>query len=155
AKDLVKACDAGTIGQWAHRWIAALGEDMIAAGHPRARQTMDRAPGEVAEFAARHLSGDCKLAKAQFILARSHGFTTWPRFAEHIERLKSPTDQAAFEAAADAIIAGDEAKLGALLSDHPDLVRAKSAREHGATLLVYTAANGVEGYRQVTPPNIV
>ena len=28
-------------------------------------------------------------------------------------------------------------------------------REHGATLLHYVAANGIENYRQKTPPNIV
>ena len=28
-------------------------------------------------------------------------------------------------------------------------------REHAATLLHYTSANGVEGYRQKTPPNAV
>ncbi len=138
AKDLVKACADGTIDAWADRWI-----------------TKDRSASQVAEFAARHLGGDCQLAKAQFIVARSHGFTTWPRFVEHLERLASPTDQAAFEAAVDAIVGGDEATLARLLAEHPGLVRAKSAREHGATLLVYTAANGVEGYRQKTPPNIV
>ena len=138
AKDLVKACDAGAIDAWADRWIRNA-----------------RSAAQVSEFAARHLAGECQLARAQFVIARSHGFTTWPRFVEHIERVLSPTDDAAFEQAADAIIAGDEATLAGLLAEHPALIRAKSSREHGATLLVYTAANGVEGYRQKTPPNIV
>ena len=30
----------------------------------------------------------------------------------------------------------------------------RSTREHGATLLHYVSANGVEGYRQVSPNNI-
>jgi len=50
---------------------------------------------------------------------------------------------------------GDTGALGALLAADPALVRAWSSRRHGATLLVYTAANGVEQYRQKTPPNIV
>jgi ankyrin repeat protein len=35
------------------------------------------------------------------------------------------------------------------------LIRARSAREHRCTLLHYVSANGVEGYRQVTPKNAV
>lgn len=58
-----------------------------------------------------------------------------------------------FETAADAIVTGDEAALKALLAAQPDLVRARSQRDHHATLLHYIAANGVEGERQKTPPN--
>jgi ankyrin repeat protein len=61
----------------------------------------------------------------------------------------------AFEAAADAIVAGDLATLERSLRDDPSLVHARSTREHGATLLHYVAANGVENDRQKTPPNIV
>src|SRR5213075_1533443 len=39
------------------------------------------------------------------------------------------------------------------LRRHPELIRARSAREHHATLLHYVSANGVEGYRQKSPPN--
>ena len=59
---------------------------------------------------------------------------------------------AAFDAAADAVIDGDEAVLQSLLSAHPDLIRARSPR-HGATLLHYISANGVEKERQGTPAN--
>jgi len=62
--------------------------------------------------------------------------------------------QVVFDAAADAVVDGDEAGLKALLRAHPDLVRARSAR-HGATLLHYIAANGVEDERQRTPANAV
>jgi ankyrin repeat protein len=61
----------------------------------------------------------------------------------------------AFESAADAIINGDAATLRRLLSEDPQLVRARSEREHHATLLHYCAANGVEESRQKTPGNIV
>jgi hypothetical protein len=60
-----------------------------------------------------------------------------------------------FERAADAIIAGDLAALERLLSEHADLVNARSGREHEATLLHYVSANGVEDDRQRTPANIV
>ena len=50
---------------------------------------------------------------------------------------------------------GDIATLRELLRADPSLVHARSARPHAATLLIYTAANGVEEERQKTPPNIV
>jgi ankyrin repeat protein len=42
-----------------------------------------------------------------------------------------------------------------LLREHSDLARARSSRRHQATLLHYVSANGIEGYRQKTPANIV
>jgi hypothetical protein len=58
-----------------------------------------------------------------------------------------------FEAAADAVVEGRLAALQALLRDQPSLATARSQREHHATLLHYVAANGVEQYRQKSPPN--
>ena len=60
-----------------------------------------------------------------------------------------------FEEAVDAIVSGDLARLRQLLSESPDLVRARSTREHHSTLLHYVSANGVEDVRQKTPENIV
>jgi ankyrin repeat protein len=45
--------------------------------------------------------------------------------------------------------------LRRMLQQNPELVRARSSRRHAATLLHYIGANGVEGYRQQTPPNAV
>jgi ankyrin repeat protein len=56
---------------------------------------------------------------------------------------------------ADAQFLSDLPALEALLRASPDLVRARSARGHRATLLHYVAANGVEDFRQLTPPNAV
>ena len=64
-------------------------------------------------------------------------------------------DYANFEAAADAIVSGDLARLRGLVESDPGLLHARSARPHHATLLIYTTANGVEDERQKTPPNIV
>ena len=94
------------------------------------------------------------LADAQRVVAREHGFESWPGFASHVEALAyRDAPVARFEAAADAIVAGDEATLHELLRDHPALVRARSTRAHHATLLHYVAANGVEDFRQRTPDN--
>ena len=96
------------------------------------------------------------LADAQFFLAREHGFLSWPKFAEQLRALENALPPAAdFEAAADAIVAGDERELSALLRKDPPLVKGRSLREHHSTLLHYCSANGVEDYRQKTPQNIV
>ena len=60
-----------------------------------------------------------------------------------------------FEEAVDAIVSGDLRGLRTLISEAPDLVRARSPREHHSTLLHYVSANGVEDFRQKTPQNIV
>ncbi|HWC74459.1 MAG TPA: ankyrin repeat domain-containing protein [Gemmatimonadales bacterium] len=152
AKDLVKACAAGTreIARWADRWMASL----LAGSDKR---HIDRAAAGVEEFAIRALrrvDRSCVLADAQFVLAHSHGFTTWAAFVSHLEALAhTGTGAAAFEAAAEAIVRGDEQTLRELLRHKPDLIRARSTREHNATLLHYVSANGVESYRQKSPPN--
>lgn len=60
-----------------------------------------------------------------------------------------------FETAVEAIVRGDVITLRRLLRDDPSLVFARSSRPHRATLLHYTAANGVEDERQMTPANAV
>jgi len=60
-----------------------------------------------------------------------------------------------FETAVEALIHGEATTLRLLLDQHPDLIRARSARPHKAHLLHYIGANGVEDERQVTPPNAV
>jgi hypothetical protein len=101
-------------------------------------------------------SANLALADAQVVIAREHGFESWPRFAEHIEGLSrkhSPVSR--FEAAVDAVVTGDEQQLEQLLGEHPELIRERSMRAHHATLLNYVGANGVEHYRQKTPKNTV
>lgn len=96
------------------------------------------------------------LADAQWVIAREHGFESWPKFVKHIEglsRANSPVSR--FELAADAIVTGDLMRLERLLRDDPKLVHARSTREHEAPLIHYVAANGVEDFRQKTPKNIV
>ena len=101
-------------------------------------------------------AGRCTLAGFQLLVARSHGFASWPKFSRHLKELSSrnsPVSQ--FETAVDAIVSGDSAALGQLLRENPDLVRMRSNREHRSTLLHYVSANGVEDFRQKTPRNIV
>jgi hypothetical protein len=96
------------------------------------------------------------LADAQFFLAREHGFPSWPKFAEQVRALENKQSTVTnFEAAVDAIVAGDQQALEALLRNDPALARARSLRDHHSTLLHYCSANGVEDFRQKTPENIV
>jgi hypothetical protein len=158
AKDLVKACRSGeptAIRAWATRWIDRLA---TLQRRPKTLQTaddMDAIAGRVAAFAGRQFAGGkCSVATAQFVIARAHGFASWPKFASHLKALHDRTSPiAAFEAAAAAVVSGDTRTLGRLLRAHPRLTHARSTREHGATLLHYVSANGVEGYRQLSPEN--
>jgi hypothetical protein len=96
------------------------------------------------------------LADAQLVIAREHGFESWPRFAKHVQgltRQNSPVSR--FETAVEAVVAGETAKLEQLLGEDPELVRERSTFLHHATLLHYVGANGVENYRQKTPKNAV
>jgi ankyrin repeat protein len=95
-------------------------------------------------------------ADARSILTREHYFESFEELAEHLEALRRKDSAVAvFELAVDAVVAGDERTLKQLLHDHPELVHARSPRTHHATLLHYVGANGVESWRQATPPNAV
>jgi hypothetical protein len=103
-------------------------------------------------------SAKLDLADAQLVIARWYSFENWARLVEWVEA--APVSK--FESAVEAVIAGDVATLERLLRENPDLVRARSTLVthhdppvHGATLLHYVAANGVEGFRQKTPANAV
>lgn len=161
AKDLVRAAitSKDDIRMWAERWIAALMRQSELGTTKNLSVRMGSWSRGVAEYATKELRGSPRpatLTKAQFVIARCQGFESWPKFSKHLQQLaesKSPTSQ--FEAAADAIVNGDSARLGRLLRENPGLIRERSRREHGAMLLHYTSANGIEGYRQKTPKNIV
>jgi ankyrin repeat protein len=165
AKDLVKACksrEPDAIRAWAGRWIEALVKLVGLKITPELPVRVETWVDQVEEFARRKLSdpdsqaAKCSLADAQFVIARSHGFESWPRFTRHLEGLtRGSSAVSQFELAADAIVSGDLGTLRQLLRENPELIRARSSREHEATLLHYVSANGVEGYRQRTPKNVV
>jgi hypothetical protein len=158
AEELAAACRSGedAIQSWASQWVAQLLDVDPNATEPNARYTKRRV-NDIAEFArARMTAAACTVTEAQFVIARTLGFTSWATLLRHIG---APSGQgseiSAFERAADAIVTGDLTGLERLLAAHPALVRTRSTREHGATLLHYVSANGVENYRQKTPANIV
>jgi len=165
AKDLVEACRSGAaeaIRDWAVNWLETLARLRRVTITADVRAEMNRQLDQIEPFARAQLTGskdrgaNCRLTAAQFVIARVHGFESWPRFARHVDglvRAASPVSN--FEAAAEAIVTGDTATLKRLLRDDPALIRARSTREHRATLLHYVAANGVEHDRQISPANAV
>ena len=175
AKDLVKACKeagepgstsggADSVSAWAEEWAGAWIDALVRLSgiqlDPQLPVRVERWIDDVAGFAQRQLAGNerrCALADAQFVIARSHGFESWPKFARCLDALAhgAASSESRFESAADATVAGDAAALNRLLREEPALIRMRSMREHGATLLHYVSANGIEGYRQRTPRNIV
>lgn len=135
--------DPAAVHNWAIRWVDEhKAARMVERWHELVRTNSN---------AARKT-----LTSAQFFLAREHGFASWPKFARHVESMaREGSAVSNFEAAADAIVNGDLAALRRLLERDPALARARSTRDHHSTLLHYVSANGVEDYRQKSPPNIV
>ena len=160
AKDLTAAAHSrnpGAIREWAMSWFKRLAK---LVGIPFAdfeQATLDKMAG-LFEAAVREAGARSpfRLADAQHIIARSHDFLSWGEFAGQLERPFRGTSRGReFDAAADAIVGGDLETLTSLLRAHPALIRARSARAHRCTLLHYVAANGIEDWRQKTPPNAV
>jgi ankyrin repeat protein len=159
AKELLRAAkstDPDAIGNWSTNWVKGLVERSGIKITPQLPVRTDGWIRDVANFAQAKLGDDRKLSNAQFVIARSYGFPSWPKFIRHIHNLTATDSlEAQFEAAADAIVIGDVSRLKQVLRENPGLTRHRSTREHRATLLHYCSANGVEGYRQKTPNNIV
>lgn len=159
AKDLAKACrseDAQAIRAWASQWVRDLIAYQPEVPGGRSEKEFQRQIDQVAAFARDRLArADCGLSQAQFVIARAHGFLSWPKLAQHLDAMKQQRSSVSdFERAADAIVSGNLHELERLLAADPGLVHARSTREHQATLLHHVSANGIENYRQVTPANI-
>jgi hypothetical protein len=145
----------------AHRGADPAAIDLFHRKHPRfldekIRWLPKAIPGSEIRDAA--LSpGDARLA-----IARYYDFLDWAWLTVWVEGVSRDGPVFKFESAVEAVVNGDLAALEEALRSDPDLVRARSSRVccfdppvHRATLLHYVAANGVEAYRQKTPPNAV
>lgn len=160
AKALVAAAnsaDPEAVRVWATDWLTALTKALGWDVTPFIQDSFDRAlDGVRRAVEARntaHRDARFSLADAQHVIARAHSYETWADFAREVEAISA--DRSDFERAADAIVTGDLDALDELLSANPALVKEHSARKHRARLLHYVAANGVEDFRQRTPPNAV
>ena len=102
------------------------------------------------------------LDDARLTIARYYDFLDWSSLAASVEAISQEGTVSEFESAVETVVDGDLVALQDALRRAPRLVRARSNRVccfdppvHRATLLHYVAANGVEAYRQKTPPNAV
>lgn len=137
AKALFAALQSGDEeAEWSFKWM-----------HPRFR-------GKGVEDVRTERS-ELTLADAQLLVAREYFFDTWQDLAAFSDAVRKDPDVIRFETAVDAIVSGDIETVRRLLREHPGLIHERSRRIHHATLLHYTAANGVEGVRQKTPANAV
>jgi len=143
AKDLLKAHGARDAGA----------AQRIREFHPRFHKAAD-----VAIFSAR-----LKLSDAQLTIAREHGYASWPRLRQRIEK-PTPADgpdhiqNATFRQAVDLLDAGDVEGLHKHLREHPRLVHQHVSFEgvnyfRNPTLLEFVAENPVR--RGALPANIV
>ena len=153
------AAASGTGDSPAPPW--KLAEDAVIRGDAEALAALLREHGDALRhahpstwwggLAPSYAEGD-----APAIIAREHFFADWNAFAAFAAARRDPRSPIArFEAAADAIVSGDRETLIRLLREDPELVRARSARRHRATLLHYVGSNGIEGFRQRAPKNLV
>lgn len=142
----------------------------------KARQAADpQANQRIREFHPRfHRATDAQigaaafsLGDAQLVIAREYSFPSWAKLKASVargdyvdpsvpyhERIPDPV----FRRAVDAMDAGDEAGLRAVLTEHPELVRQRVFFEHGAyfgrpTLLAFVAENPIR--HGAMPPNVV
>jgi hypothetical protein len=87
--------------------------------------------------------------QAREAIAHWHWFESWA----DVRRDESVLVDPLFEAAADAIVAGEADVLAGLINRAPEIVYARSPFGHHATLLQHVAANGIEASRQWQSPS--
>lgn len=83
-------------------------------------------------------------------IACEYGFGEWP----DVEDQGGRAYDVDFERAVDDLLSGRHQELHSKLSQQPGLISRTSRYGHRATLLHYSAANGVEVWRQKVPQNL-
>ena len=160
AKELVSAANTENptaVRDWAMAWFPRLAKLIGIDFASFEQDTLEKMIGQFETHVAKKIAKEpYSLSDAQWLLARVHDFQNWTEFSGHLGHpFKGPAKGREFDAAVDAIVSGDLATLVSLVRAQPELIRARSSRPHRSTLLHYVAANGVENWRQKTPPNAV
>lgn len=91
-----------------------------------------------------------KLEDCRHAIANEYGFSTW----NDVLALENTHYNMEFEFCVNSLLEGDTEALKNRLEAKPDLITSKSEYGHKATLLHYTASNGVELWRQKVPMNL-
>ncbi|MEM9836897.1 MAG: hypothetical protein AAF828_10365 [Bacteroidota bacterium] len=92
-------------------------------------------------------SREWRLADAQLIIAREHGYIDFTDITGYYDPI--------FERFINLLLAGEFAPVKSLLKEYPHIVHTRSSYGHRATALHYLAANGVETRRQQVPLQLV
>ena len=145
----------------AHRAADPAAIDLFHRKHPRfLDEKIKWRPKFISDTEIRDAA--LSLDDARLSVARYYDFLDWTSLVAHVQMVLRDSPVFEFESAVEAVVSGDLAALEDALRRDPALVRARSSRVccfdppvHHATLLHYVAANGVEAYRQKTPPNAV
>ncbi|HEX3648943.1 MAG TPA: hypothetical protein VHV49_10975 [Pseudonocardiaceae bacterium] len=133
--------DAATVP--VEQWVTLQAEllcDAVDRGDPAAT--------DVLSFAGVAPGSPFDLDTARLAVAKDHWYADWADALVHGQDVVHTR----FEAAADAIHAGDVDALRRLLDEQPSLVAMRSPFPHRQTLLHHVAANGIEVERQVHSP---
>ena len=93
---------------------------------------------------------DLDLTDCQWTIACEYGFKSW----EDVLDLRKTEYNRPFEEAVDHLLGGNFQELQALIRTYPNIITASSQYGHKATILHYTASNGVELWRQQVPINL-
>lgn len=96
-------------------------------------------------------SSEFSLEDARNSVAQDFGYQNW----NEVNKLGEIKPDAGFESLVDSLLAGDLEVIKHAIAIKPELVHQRSSYPHKSTLLHYTGSNGVEGYRQVVPSNLV
>src|SRR5690348_14649257 len=92
AKDFLDACksgDPGEVREWAARWAEAVarlqGRPDTPELHNEIGQDIERIQRQYRRLRESSENvGRCTVAGAQLLVARCHGFDSWPKFAKHL-----------------------------------------------------------------------
>ena len=113
---------------------------------------------EIKNYHPEYIAGDgesffknnLKKEDARLTVAREYGFSRWKKVKKHGKK-KFDLE---FEEAIENLLNGEIKVLEKMLMDDPKLISKRSKFGHEATLLHYTASNGVELWRQRVPLNL-
>jgi ankyrin repeat protein len=145
----------------AHRAADPAAVDFFHRHHPR---FLDDKIKWLPKFIADSEIRDASISPddARLAVARYYDFLDWPALVAYLDATSRDDPIFEFESAIEAVVGGNLAALKDALRRDSALVHTRSNRVccfdppvHGATLLHYVAANGVERHRQKTPPNAV
>ncbi len=90
------------------------------------------------------------LIDCQWTIACEYGFKSW----EDVLDLRKTEYNQPFEEAVDFLLNGNFHELQMHIKSYPSILTASSQYGHKATILHYTASNGVELWRQQVPQNL-